>query len=160
MKRFGIFILLNLAIAGGAMAQTLVGRTMFVAVKNAELKSSTGFFAETLGILEYGEQVTVLKENGRWVEVRWAKRASLTGWMISSGLTSKRITAASENGRASASAHELALAGKGFSQEVERLYQRETALNYSGIDALESQSLTNEELYSFLVEGHLFMGDN
>lgn len=164
MKRYGTIFILCIAIAGGAAAQSLAGRTMYVAVKNVELKSSAGFFSETIGILEYGEQVTVLKENGKWVEVRWTRRSSVTGWMASAGLTTKRIVSnQGNNGRgSSASASELALAGKGFSAEVERSYQTASggaALNYSGVDALEALTVTGEELRLFLVEGHLFLGD-
>jgi uncharacterized protein YgiM (DUF1202 family) len=161
MKRYGLLMLLGLTICGGAQAQSLVGRTMYVAVKNVELRSATGIFSEVLGVLEYGEQVTVLKENGRWVEIRWAQRASITGWMISASLTTKRITSAGRQGGGgtSASANELALAGKGFSEEVERSYRAETALDFSLIDAMEEESVANEELFEFLTEGHLFMGD-
>jgi hypothetical protein len=157
MKGRIIFIIIGLAAIGGLGAQSLQGRTLYVAVKSAEIKASTGLLAATLGTPEYGDQVTVLGESGKWVEVRWTKRPSLTGWMHSSNLTTRRIISA--GGGASASAEELALAGKGFSQEVENSYKADTALNYAGIDAMEAQRVSEREIYDFLVEGHLVRGE-
>lgn len=160
MKRYVLFICIGLLAISGAAAQSLRGSTMYVTTKTAELKASTGFFAEIRGTLEYGDQVTVLEENGKWVEVRLNARPSLTGWMVSANLTTKRITAAGSG--TSASADELALAGKGFSEEVENSYKTsgvEGSANYAAIDAMEAESLSKDELYRFLTEGHLATGD-
>ncbi|MDR1948679.1 MAG: SH3 domain-containing protein [Spirochaetaceae bacterium] len=158
MKRYGILIVLAILITGFAAAQNLRGRTMYVSTKIVELKSSTGFFADVLGTLEYGDQVTVLEENGKWVEVRAAKSASLTGWTASANLTTKRIV--SSGNRNTASADELALAGKGFSEDVENAYRRDAAVSYTEIDNMEAQDIPEGELYNFLVEGRLTPGDN
>jgi uncharacterized protein YgiM (DUF1202 family) len=122
-----------------------------------ELKVSAGFFAAARGILEYGDQVTVLQEDGKWVEVRPVKQPSMTGWIASANLTNKRIITTS--GGTSASASELALAGKGFSEEVEQSYRQDNAVNYAEIDALEAQGVPKEDLYGFLREGRLNLGD-
>jgi hypothetical protein len=127
---------------------------MYVAVKSAALKSSTWFFAGTRGTLQMGDTVTVLQENGKWAEVRSAA-GSLTGWIASASLTAKRVVA---SGSASASAGELALAGKGFNQEVENAYKQNGALDYAPIDALEAQNVSVEDLYNFIVEGRLTGG--
>jgi hypothetical protein len=158
MKRYAILILFGFFTVGLVTAQNTGGRIMYVSIKAVELKSSTGFFADTLGILEYGDQVTVLRESGRWVEVRPAKNASLTGWTASANLTTKRIV--SSSGRTSASAEELALAGKGFSEEVEHSYRQDAVVSYAEIDAMEAQNIPKWELYDFLKEGHLSAGDN
>jgi uncharacterized protein YgiM (DUF1202 family) len=154
MKRSIILFILGILVAAGAAAQS---RTMYVSAKDAPLKSSSGFFADTLATLNYGDQVTVLRENGRWVEVRPARQTGLTGWVHSDNLTSRRIVQSGTS--ASASANELALAGKGFSEEVENSYRQNTALDYAALDAVEAQTLSPEALYRFLVEGHLSLGD-
>jgi hypothetical protein len=71
-------------------------------------------------------------------------------------LTAKRITVAGAS--SSASSNEIALAGKGFSQEVENAYRAEGKLNYTGVDRTETQGVSEQELQSFLAEGHLSMG--
>jgi uncharacterized protein YgiM (DUF1202 family) len=165
MKRYGLIlgILILGTIAGRAEAQSSSGRTLFVSTRTAELKSSTGFFADTLATLEYGDQVTVLQENGRWTEVRLVKQGSISGWIQSGSLTSKRIVntgGSAISAAASASANELALAGKGFSEEVENSYKQSYGLDYTAIDVMESQEISRDELYQFLVEGHLRTGEN
>jgi uncharacterized protein YgiM (DUF1202 family) len=160
MKRNLVFIWIILASGAAALYPQTDGRIMYVATKNAELKSSTGFFADTVITLQYGDQVTVLGESGRWLEVRPARRPSVSGWILANSLTGKRII--SSGSGASASADELALAGKGFSEEVEQAYRNRdsaSAANYAEVDAMEAISVSPQELYDFLVEGHLNAGE-
>jgi hypothetical protein len=84
--------------------------------------------------------------------------ASLTGWVSTSNLTGKRINPSGTG--TSASAKEVALAGKGFSEEVENAYKAETQLNYTGVNAVEAITVAERDLYNFLVEGHLAMGNS
>lgn len=154
MKRYILFVFLAILIISGATAQTLRGSTMYVAVKSVSLKSSTDFWAKVQGTLVYGNQVKVLQEKGKWVEVS-SSQPAVKGWMDPTGLTSKRIV--SSKGSTSASASELALAGKGFSEEIERAYKNDDALDYTAVDEMENQQVANQELYNFLSEGHLQM---
>jgi hypothetical protein len=141
---------------GSAAAQSLTGNTMYVVVKSVNLKSSTELFASDQGALEYGTQVKVLREKGKWVEVQ-TTASSLQGWMDSAGLTSKRITGSRNS--SSVSVSELALAGKGFSAEVERVYKDGNELDYTEVDELESQTVSEDALQAFLSEGHLIGGN-
>jgi uncharacterized protein YgiM (DUF1202 family) len=156
MKKWIILAMLGIMAVSGAAGQSLRGKTMYVAVRSAALKSSTGFFASTRGTLQMGDTVTVLQDNGKWVEVRSTSR-SLTGWMASASLTSKRVVAS--GGGTSASAGEVALAGKGLNQEVEDAYKQNGAVDYGPIDAMEAQNVAVDELYNFIVEGHLAGGE-
>ncbi|MCL2140018.1 MAG: hypothetical protein FWH41_10890 [Treponema sp.] len=155
MKRI-LFLILCICAANVLFAQARKGGTMYVAIKSLELKSSTGYFASTKGTLAYGAQVTVLQVSGTWMEVRSAANASLTGWAATANLTSKRIVAGST---ATASAQEVALAGKGFNQEVENSYKSDGKYNYDDVDKTETQKVSDEELKAFISEGHLSMGE-
>jgi SH3-like domain-containing protein len=157
MKRNIMTILFCLLVIGGIAAQSLQGKTMYVSVRSAELKDSTGLLANVQGALQYGTQVTVLQEKGRWAEVRTAQQPGLSGWMPSGDLSSRRIVVSGTS--ASATADELALAGKGFSAEVETEYKRSASMDYSGVDAMESQTVSGQVLYQFLQEGHLSVGN-
>jgi uncharacterized protein YgiM (DUF1202 family) len=154
MKRNIMAILLCLSVFGGIAAQSLQGKTMYVSVKSAELKDSTGLLANVRGSIQYGAQVTVLQERGRWVEVR---ASTLTGWMPSGDLSTRRIVVSGTS--ASATADELALAGKGFSAEVETEYKRSASMDYAAIDTMESQTVSGQVLYKFLQDGHLSEGN-
>jgi hypothetical protein len=157
MKRYVIFLVFALLMITGAAGQSLRGKTMYISTKTAQIKSSTGFFAGTRGTLRYGDQVTVLQDQGAWVEVRSVSRAPISGWMKSAGLTARRITTGSST--TSASASELALAGKGFNEEIEKSYQDGNGLDYSLVDRMETQVVSEDELYAFLIEGHLVTGE-
>jgi uncharacterized protein YgiM (DUF1202 family) len=132
------------------------GDTMYIAVQSAPLKASTGFFAKTVGNLRYGDQITVTAVNGKWVQVNAAANKSLTGWIAAANVTSKRIIAGSGQ---SASAKELAMAGKGFSEGVEQEYKTGKNLNYDAVDALERVTVSDDELFNFIEEGRLARGD-
>jgi uncharacterized protein YgiM (DUF1202 family) len=154
MKKVVFVICLILFVAGFAAAQS-VGSTLFVAVKTLTLKSGTGYFDSNKGTLKYGEKVTVIKVNGKYVEVKSEKNPSLTGWTVTTGLA-RRIAAANSN---SISTKELALAGKGFSQETERtLKSQGTNLNYAEVDRTEAIIVRDREVKRFIEEGQLNKG--
>jgi SH3-like domain-containing protein len=157
MKRIFLFTILSLILAGALCAQSGTGRTMYVTTKTVDIKKSTAFFADTLGTLSYGDPVSVLRENGKWVQIKTLEPPELSGWVAAASLTTKRIIASA--GKTSASANEIALAGKGFNQEVENAYRQNGALDYSAIDAMEAVQIPNTELFNFLREGHLAQGE-
>jgi uncharacterized protein YgiM (DUF1202 family) len=158
MKRLLMVLGLTVILTGAAFAQMARGATVFVNVKTLQLKSGTGFFAKNQGgPLAYGDQVTVVQVNGKWVEVRYSGRTTVSGWTASANLTTKRIVAS--NGTGSASAQEIAMAGKGFNEEVENAYKSSGNLNYAAVDATEALKVEESELYDFITEGHLSLGD-
>ncbi len=139
----------------GTFVWAKVGDKMYVNVQEATLKSGTGFFASENGVLPYGAQVKVLAEKGKWVEIVSAVDNSLKGWVPLSSLTKKKIL---NDGlfSVSASTEELALAGKGFSAEVENLYKTPATQDiYALLDSIESKEIDKEELFEFVVEGKL-----
>jgi uncharacterized protein YgiM (DUF1202 family) len=158
MKKVLLLASLVVFLAGTAAAQVSRGSTAYVTAKTVKVKSSTGFFAGSRGTLSYGAQVTVLQMQGKWAEIRSAGSPSITGWIASSNLTTKRISASGSG--TSASAGEIALAGKGFNEEVENAYQAGGNLNYADVDKTEALQVSQEDLYRFVTEGHLAAGEN
>jgi uncharacterized protein YgiM (DUF1202 family) len=155
MKRTLFFALFCLTVAGGAFAQR-VGDTVYVNVNSANLKSSTGFFASTTATVKYGDDVRVLAINGKWTQVRTSR--NITGWIAGSSLTTKRISTSGSGANASAS--EIALAGKGFSPEVESEYKNDGGeINYAAVDAMERVNIAEKDLLAFIEEGHLAKGE-
>ena len=157
MKKFLICICLMLFIAGIASAQIARGGTLYVAVKEATLKSGTGFFASTRGKINYGERVTIIQVSGRFVEVRSSSNSSLTGWTATANLSTRQVVSGTSN---TATAREVALAGKGFNAEVESTYRNQRNLNYADVDRVEAITVNETALRRFLEEGRLSMGDN
>jgi hypothetical protein len=130
---------------------------MWVNVNSANLKASTGFFAATVVAVKFADEVTIQSVKGTWVQVK--TKANKVGWIATSSLSSKRIAA---SGSANASAREVALAGKGFSQEVENEYKKDGGkqANYTAVDAMEQVSISEQDLLQFVDEGHLSKGES
>jgi uncharacterized protein YgiM (DUF1202 family) len=156
MKKIIVALCLGLLVCGLAAAQVAKGGTLYAAAKKVALKSSTWFFAGTKGTLNYGDRVTVLQVNGKWVEVRSVSNSSLTGWTASANFSVKQVVAGSSS---SATAQEVALAGKGFNQDVEDAYKSKGNLNYADVDKTEAVTVSDADLLKFLEEGRLATGD-
>jgi hypothetical protein len=156
VKKLIIAIIFALFVVGFATAQVARGGTLYAAVKSVPLKTSTWFFAGTKGTLNYGDRVTVLQVNGKWVEVRSVTNASLSGWTQSANMSAKQIVSGNTS---TASAQEIALAGKGFNQEVEDTYKTKGSLNYADVDKTEEITVNEAVLLRFIEEGHLSTGD-
>jgi len=156
MRKILVVVCMAFFAVASAKAQAIKGGTMYVAAKTVELKSSTGFFASTQGTLAYGAAVTVLQIKGKWAEVRSTAKSSVSGWTAVTNLSAKRIVAGSTGG---ATANEVALAGKGFNQEIENTYKAGGTLNYADVDKTEALKVSRKELQDFIVEGHLSIGD-
>jgi len=145
VRRVLIFLAVLAISLSPAFSQSTSAR--FVAVESMNVQSSSWFFARTLGTLRLGEEVALIRDNGKWSEIRAGR---LTGWVVSAGLSPRpTIRAAS-----SVTPGELALAGKGFGQEVELEY-RTTGLDYSRVDEMETFVIPMEELRQFIIEGRL-----
>ena len=155
MKKCSVLFILILLVSAGLNAQIRQNGTAWIAVRSATLKSSTWFFASSRGTLALGAQVTVLQVDGNNAEVRSSTNSSLSGWTSVSNLSARQIVSSSS----SASASEVALAGKGFNQEVEDSYKRGGQLNYSAVDDTEKITVSQSELLQFVRDGRLNTGE-
>ena len=155
MKKMLMLCVLILLVSGALFAQISKGGTVWVSAKTAALKSSTWFFASTKGTLNMGAQATVLQVSGNWAEVRSSANSSLSGWTQVSNLSARQVVASG----ASASADEIALAGKGFSKEVEDSYKQKGGVNYADVDKVEANTVSQDDLYKFVVDGKLNTGE-
>jgi len=151
MRRFLLFFAVILYSGVPVFSQSM-GITCFVSVKNAAVKDSPGFFAQELGNLPLGKEVTLISESGKWSRIR---SGNLTGWVTSGSLSARRIIASGT----SSTATEIALAGKGFSPETEMEY-RQNRLDYSMVDFMEQITVPKNELLGFINDGRLSRGEN
>ncbi len=157
MKKGAFLCVLILACVPGIFAKT--GDKMYVNVQESAVRSGTGMFAAEVGSVSYGEQVTVVSEKGKWVEIVSGTQPQVRGWIPVSSLTKKKIVVRDGKNSVSASADELALAGKGFSADVEGAFRGgNNALRYDLVDVVENRQIDPELLYAFIVEGNLAGG--
>jgi len=149
MKKYILVFILFLCTGFFLFSQT--GNVRYVSVQGAVLKSSTGFFASKLGNLTLGQEVTLIKDDGKWAQIR---AGNLTGFVPSTSISTRRVVASATG----ASNNEVALAGKGFSQEIEIEY-RKNGLDYSMVDSMEKLTIPDDELLRFVNEGRLARGE-
>lgn len=144
-------------LASGWMA--LAATEMSVQTRTAQVRSTPSFLGAVVAPLEYGARVKVLEERGDWVRVE-APGGSV-GWVHRSALTPKRIVLAAGDTPVTvrATGEELALAGKGFSKEVETEYRaRNPSVDFTWVDRMETLQIPLEEIFAFFREGGLRAG--
>ena len=151
---FMIFLLLGLS----AFPAFAVGQKMMsVQVKKGEIRSTPSFLGAIVARVSYGDRVYVLEEKGPWVKVAIPERNN-EGWIHSSALTEKKIvfTAGAKDVQTSASSNEVALAGKGFNQQVENEFkEKNPKMNYAWINRMEKFVVSEKEIKQFLKQGEL-----
>ncbi len=146
--RWWIVSLCGLLAVGSAGAQT-----MYVQVRDSALRAAPSFLGTVVGPVAYGEAVTVSAERGPWRQVTATHQQ---GWLHESALTRTQValTAGAQDVNATATHDELALAGKGFTQQVEDQTRRENPeLDYERVDWMEQLKETPERLAQFLEQG-------
>ena len=128
---------------------------MSVQVRDGQLRNRGSFLGTVVGTVAYGDRVTVNQTQAGWCEVSIAGK---TGWIHESALTPKKVVLASgtADARAGASGEEVALAGKGFSKEVEAEYKKQNKnVDYTWVDWMGRQTVPSEQLVEFLKQGDL-----
>ncbi len=147
-----LFLFVCFVFSGSAAPQ----KTMSVQVKEGQLRSTPSFLGTIVAKLSYGDRVEIIQDQGNWKKV--AVRSGVQGWMHVSALTTKSIVlkAGAGNVQTSATSGEIALAGKGFSEEVEKQYKKlNRNLDYAWVDRIERFQVTPAQMQAFLKQGHI-----
>ena len=150
------FILLFSGWAGAAMAAD----TMSVQSEKAVVRASPGPFASAVATLSYGDQISVVGEQGAWTKVQTASGAS--GWTQTASLSTKKIVlkAGANDVSKTASGEELALAGKGFNSQVEGQFKANNPnVDFKWIDYMEKIKVGEPQMVQFLRAGGLKGGN-
>jgi uncharacterized protein YgiM (DUF1202 family) len=153
MKTSFLLAAVLLFAAGAAFAAD----QMSVTVKQTAVRDKPSFLGKTLGTLVYADRVTVLDQSTKgWVKIV-GPDGKLQGWVAASALQTKQIVlaAGSENVEQGASSGEVALAGKGFNETVEKEYKADGKLDYTWVDYMGKLDVTPDQLSAFISRGGL-----
>ncbi len=148
-----IILVVALLVAGLAWA---AGQVMSVQVRTSQLRSRPSFLGSTVTEVGYGAQVTVNSQRGPWVQVTTSEGQS--GWLHESALSEDELVMVSGEleAQTGASGEEIALAGKGFSDQVEGEYRKiHGDLDYTWVDLMEKMVISPEQAQEFLVAGEI-----
>ena len=132
--------------------------TLSIQNKEGKLRSRPSFLGKINARLPYGTKVKKLEEKSTWIKV---SAGSKTGWLHKDSVTEKEIVvrAGQRDVNRGASDDELVLAGKGFSESVEKGYRkRNPNVDFAPVDRMENYSVKGEALARFIKEGNLADG--
>lgn len=127
--------------------------SMSVQIKQGAVRSTPSFVGQVVGTLNYGERVLVTEQKPGWMKV---SAGSVSGWMHASSLTEKRLEVKAGAGtvQTGATSEEMALAGKGFSADVEAQFRAQNrSANFAAVDHMEQRQVTQQEMMQFLRAG-------
>jgi hypothetical protein len=143
-------ILLAVLISAGVMA----AETLKVTVKTTKLRTSPKFYAPAVATLQFGDAIQKLDQQGDWIQ--GMTTAGLQGWVHGSAVEEPTfsLTARRTSGTGT-SADEVALAGKGFNEQVEEEYRKTSNLDYTWVDRMAQMMISESEMEQFLREGKL-----
>lgn len=153
-----LLLLLGLAgvLAGAGLG---LAETLKVERPNQQLYQAPNFTSPSLGQVPPGVEVTVLSRSGDWVQVSYQGK---TGWVHKLAFPQAQAPKPGLPGLISkgpvqeTKSDEVALAGKGFTPEVEAGYrQKNPGLNYAQVDQIEGFRVDSTQLAAFLKEGGL-----
>ncbi len=148
--------LLGLFLFFAVPALALVGDTVNISVKTARLRNAPGHLSAIIGHLSYTDEVTVLATRGDFCRV---SGTGGTGWLHRSAISQEDI-GLKDSGRDAeikADDEEVALAGRGFNQQVEERYRSQRGLSFEGVDQMEIRRVDSQALRSFIENGALTM---
>ncbi len=148
MPRFRAFIAVLMVMSGAAAWAA----EMTVQVRETTVRAEPKAFGKPLVKLAYGDKVTVLSTQSGWAKVSLAKGA---GWVSLSALTGKNVDlkAGERDVSQSASSEEVALATKGFTQEIEDEYKTEKQVDYTWVDKMCAYTVTLDQVSAFAISG-------
>jgi len=134
----------------------LAAQQLSVQVREARLRQNPSYLGAAGAAVAYGTRVTVLESRGPWRRVQAAD--GRTGWLHESALTEKTLALAAgdQDVNAGADSDELALAGKGFSPEVEKAFQAENReIDFAWVDRMATGQVSPDQALAFLAAGEV-----
>jgi hypothetical protein len=126
-----------------------------VITQQAVIRKDNRFFAPVVTVVPYGELIEELQRQGDWLRVRYQAKE---GWIHMSAVQEQKLQLFSlmSSKAKETSQDEVALAGKGFTPEVEKAFRNKNPeMRYDFVDRVESYRISTEKLEAFILEGKL-----
>lgn len=159
-KRSGIWCLALALLALWLLPGLALGETMKVTQPNQSLYPDPDFAGTPIAPVPVGAEVNVQQQSGDWYKVEYQGK---TGW-----LNRQAFPAPATGSKFSlpgmlfgapvkeTSSDEAALAGKGFTPEVESSYrQKHPEMKFAEVDKVEANRVDPAKLQAFIQEGGL-----
>lgn len=145
-----ILALLLAVTAGVALAAPLS-----VQVRNGKLRATPSQLGKIVATVDYGATVEAGAPQNGWYQVTTAD--GKTGWLHESALSKKPVAmrAGTSDVATGASSDEVALAGKGFNEQVEAKMKADGKLDYTWVDKMSKFESAPDQIAAFRAQGNL-----
>jgi uncharacterized protein YgiM (DUF1202 family) len=136
-------------------AGTAFATPMSVRLRTTQVRATPSHLGAAVATVTYGTVVEAGSKKNGWYPVTTAD--GKTGWLHEGALTKKTVAmrAGVDDTATGASQDEVALAGKGFNEQVEAEVRKKGKLDYTWVDRMAAFNMTSEQLMKFRLEGHL-----
>jgi hypothetical protein len=145
-----------LALPGLLLAASIAwAATYQVITQEAFIRKDKRFFAPVVVRVPYGEPLEERERQGDWLRVSYK---GAEGWLHVSAVQEQKFRLSSLAGeRAQESTkEEVALAGKGFTPEVEKAFREKNAqMRYDLVNQVQSLKLSDAQILEFIRAGNL-----
>jgi hypothetical protein len=150
-------LLLSLATVLTVAAVTaLAAQQLTVQVRETQLRQRPSYLGAGSGAVTYGQRLDVLAAQGPWRQVKTPD--GQRGWLHISVLSEKklRLQSGETDAATGADLDEIALAGKGFTEEVEKAFQEgNQEVDYTWVDRMAAWNFTPTAASAFLAAGEV-----
>jgi len=137
------------------IASTAAAATYTIIVQEGVIRQDKRFFSTAIAKVPYGQTLKELERQGDWLRVNYQ---GTQGWIHVSAVQEKKFRFTSlVGGKAQETTRdEVALAGKGFTPEVEKAFQGENPkMRYDLVDQIERYRIEDVQLEAFIQAGRL-----
>ena len=151
MKKKGLIFILGLCF----MSSLALAATVKVITQEAVIRQDKRFFAPAVARAPYGSVIQELSREGDWLRVSYQGKQ---GWIHVSAVQEQKFQLSSlAGGQAQETSHdEVALAGKGFTPEVEKAFrEKNPKMRYDLVNQVQSYKVDEQKLQAFLQGGNL-----
>jgi uncharacterized protein YgiM (DUF1202 family) len=131
---------------------------MSVQVRDGKVRATPSQLGRVVTTVAYGTAVEAGAMQNGWYPVTTAD--GKTGWLHESALSKKPIAmrAGATDTATGVSSDEVALAGKGFNEQVEAKFKKDGKLDYTWVDRMAAFNAASDRIEQFRAQGHLAGG--
>ncbi|MBN1361311.1 MAG: SH3 domain-containing protein [Sedimentisphaerales bacterium] len=149
-----------LAVVLAISAGVVLAAPMSVQVRNCKVRATPSQLGRVVATVDYGAMVEaqVAPQRG-WYQVTTAD--GKTGYVHESALSKKAVVmrAGTSDVATGASSDEVALASKGFNEQVEAKLRAEGTLDYTWVDRMSAFEVDADQIAAFRRQGNLPGGE-
>jgi len=133
--------------------------SMSVQVQQSKVRATPSQLGSVIDTVKYGDVVEAGELKSGWYPV--TTLTGKKGWLHESALSKKpiKMSAGATTVAAGVSSDEVALAGKGFNEQVEAKLKAEGTLDFTWVDKMVKYNIDADKIMAFRTQGHLDGGD-